>query len=108
MQKNEKSLGEGGDALADGVLGSGAAKGTLGLFLLPAGRPGHRFTRADDEATKASTEALVLLPRGRPWPRFSTGAPRFKRDPLASAMEAGGGKETLDEFERRKMVRQKS
>jgi hypothetical protein len=32
---------------------------------------------------------LFLLPRGRPWPRFSTGVPRFKRDPLASAMESG-------------------
>jgi hypothetical protein len=53
-------------------------------------------------------EALFLLPRGRPRPRLSTGAPRFKRDPLASAMEAGDGKETLDEFERRKMVRRKS
>jgi hypothetical protein len=78
MQKNEKSLGEGGDVLADGVLGSGAAKGTLGLFLLPARRPGHRFTRADDEAAKALIEALFLLPRGRPRPCFSTGAPRFK------------------------------
>jgi hypothetical protein len=77
--------------LADGVLGLGAAKGTLGLFLLPARRPGHRFTRVDDEATKASIEALFLLPRGWPWPRFSTGVPRFKRDPLASAMEAGVG-----------------
>jgi hypothetical protein len=91
MQKNEKSLGGGGDALADGVLGPGA-EGTLGLFLLPAGRPGRHFTRADDEATRASIEALFLLPRGRPWPRFSTGEPRFKRDPLASAMEAGVGK----------------
>jgi hypothetical protein len=108
MQKNEKSLGEGGDALADGVLGSGAAKGTLGLFLLPAERPGRRFTKAGDEAAKASIEALFLLPRGRPRPRFSTWAPRFKRDPLASAMEEGDEKETLDEFERRKMVRRKS
>jgi hypothetical protein len=91
MQKNEKSLGGGGDTLADGVLGPGAAKGTLGLFLLPARRPGRRFTRVDDEATKASIEALFLLPRGRPRPRFSTGAPRFKQDPLASAMEAGVG-----------------
>jgi hypothetical protein len=92
MQKNEKSLGGGGDALADGVLGPGAAKGTLGLFLLPAGRPGRRFTRVDDEATRASIEALFLLLRGRPRPRFSTGAPRFKRDPHALAMEAGVGK----------------
>jgi hypothetical protein len=35
---------------------------------------------------------LFLLPRGRPWPRFSIGAPRFKRDPLALAMEAEVGK----------------
>jgi hypothetical protein len=34
---------------------------------------------------------LFLLPRGRPWPCFSTGVPMFKRDPLASAMEAGVG-----------------
>jgi hypothetical protein len=93
MQKNEKSLGGGGDAIAEGVLGPGVAKRTLGLFLLPTGRPGRHFTGADNEATKALIEALFLLPRGRPRPRFSTGAPRFKRDPLASAMEAGvGGK----------------
>jgi hypothetical protein len=91
MQKNEKSLGGGGDALADGVLRPGEANGTLGLFLLPAGWPGCCFTRADDEADKASTEALFLQPRGRLRPHFSTGAPRFKQDPLASAMEAGVG-----------------
>jgi hypothetical protein len=51
---------------------------------------------------------LFLLSRGRPRPRFSTGAPRFKRDPLELAMEAGDGKETLDEFERSKMVRRKN
>jgi hypothetical protein len=84
MQKNKKSLGGEGDALAEGVLGPGAARSTLGLFLLPAGWPGRRFTIADDEAATAG---------GRPRPRFSTGAPRFKRDPPASAMEVGvGGK----------------
>jgi hypothetical protein len=62
MQKNEKSLGGGGDALAEGVLGPGAAKRTLGLFLLPTGWPGRRFTEADDEAAKALIEALFLLP----------------------------------------------
>jgi hypothetical protein len=36
---------------------------------------------------------LFLLPWGRPWPRFSTGAPMFKRDPLASAMETRDVKE---------------
>jgi hypothetical protein len=91
MQKNEKSLGEAGATLADGVLGPGA-EGILGLFLLPAGWLGRHFTRVDDEAAKASIEALFLLPRGWPQPRFSTGAPKFKRDPLASAMELGVGK----------------
>jgi hypothetical protein len=98
VQKNEKSLGGGEEALVEGALGPGAVDSTLDLFLLPVGRPGRRFTGADDEATTASIEALFLLPRGRPRPRFSNGAPMFKRDSPASAMETGGGKEeTLDE-----------
>jgi hypothetical protein len=92
MQKNEKSLGGRDESLAEGALGPGATEGTLGLFLLPARRPRRRFTKAEDEAAVASIEALFLLPRGRPQPRFSNGAPMFKRDPLASAMEAGVGK----------------
>jgi hypothetical protein len=92
MQKNEKSLGGGEEALAEGALGPSAAEGTFGLFLLPAGRPGHRFTGADDEATAASIVALFLLPQGRPRPCFSTGAPMFRRDPPTSAMETGVGK----------------
>jgi hypothetical protein len=108
MQKNEKSLGGGEEALAEGALGPGAADGTLGLFLLPAGRPGCRFIGADDEATAASIEALFLLPRGRPQPHFSTGAPMFRRDSPTSAMKTGGGKEeTLDELKRKKMMRRK-
>jgi hypothetical protein len=79
MQKNKKSLGGGEELLAEGALGPGAAEGTLGLFLLPAGRPGRRFTKAEDEAATASIEALLLLPRGQPRPRFSTGAPMFNR-----------------------------
>jgi hypothetical protein len=74
--------------LAEGALGPGAADGTLGLFLLPAGRPRRRFTGADDKVITASIAALFLLPRGRPRPRFSTGAPMFRRDPPSSAMEA--------------------
>jgi hypothetical protein len=61
--------------------------GTLGLFLLAAGWPGRRFTRAEDDAIAAAAVVLFLLPRGRPRPRFSTGAPMFKPDSLASAME---------------------
>jgi hypothetical protein len=34
MQKNEKSLGGGEEALAEGALGPGAAECTLDLFLL--------------------------------------------------------------------------
>jgi hypothetical protein len=87
MQKKEYTLGGGGEALPEGALGLGAAHETLRLFLLPAGRPGRRFTGADDEATVAAAVALFLLPRGRPRPCFSTGASMLKRDPLASAME---------------------
>jgi hypothetical protein len=77
MQKNEKSLGGGEEALVEGALGPGAAEGILGLFLLPAERPGRRFTGVDDEATAALIEALFLLPRGRSRPHFSTGALMF-------------------------------
>jgi hypothetical protein len=48
MQKNEKSLGGGEDALAEGALGPRAADGTMGLFLLPDGRgaaPPERKTK---------------------------------------------------------------
>jgi hypothetical protein len=93
MQKKEYTLGGGGEALPEGALGPGAADETLSLFLLPAGRPGRRFTGADDEATAAVVVALFLLPQGRPWSRFSTGAPMLKRDPLALAMERSDVKE---------------
>jgi hypothetical protein len=92
MQKKEYTLGGGGEALGEEALGPSAADGTLGLFLLPAGRPGRRFTEADDEATAAVIVALFLLLRGRPWPRFSTGAPMFRGDSPASAMEPSVGK----------------
>jgi hypothetical protein len=62
MQKKEYTLGGGGEALPEGALGLGAADETFGLFLLPAGRQGHRFARADDEATAAAAVALFLLP----------------------------------------------
>jgi hypothetical protein len=78
--------------LTEGALKPGAADGTLGLFLLPAGWPGRHFTGADDKATTASIAALFLLPRGRPRPRFSTGALMFRHDPPASAMETSVGK----------------
>jgi hypothetical protein len=71
----------------EGALGPGIADDTLSLFFLPAGRPGRRFTGAENDATTAAVVVLFLLPRGWPRPRFSTGAPMFKRDSLASAME---------------------
>jgi hypothetical protein len=39
---------------------------TLGLFLLPTGQLGRRFTGMDDEATAAGSLDLFLLPRGQP------------------------------------------
>jgi hypothetical protein len=52
--------------LPGGVLGPGIAQNTFGLFLLPTGWPGRRFTRTDDEDPAASGAVLFLLPRGRP------------------------------------------
>jgi hypothetical protein len=74
--------------LPGGALGPGIAQGTFGLFLLPTGRPGRRFTRTDDEDPAVSGAVLFLLPRGQPRPRGAVGTPRFKQDPSASAMEA--------------------
>jgi hypothetical protein len=91
MQKKEYTLGGGGETIGEGVLGPSVADGTLGLFLLPAGRPGRRFIGADDEATAAKIAALFLLPRGQSRPRFSTGVPMFRCDPPASAMELSVG-----------------
>jgi hypothetical protein len=86
MQKKEKILGGAAEAAGGGALGPGAAPVTLGLFLLPGGRPGQRLTGAADDDPAAAGVVLFLLPRGRPQPRGTTGEPRFKREPSASAM----------------------
>jgi hypothetical protein len=64
MQKNEYILveEEEEEVLPGGTLGPGAAIGTFGLFLLPAGRPGCRFTGANEEDAAAAGAALFLLP----------------------------------------------
>jgi hypothetical protein len=91
MQKKEKiregAAGAAGAAGA-GAIEPGAAPGTLGLFLLPGGRPGRRLvgTADDDPAAAGVVLPLFLLPRGRPRPRSATGEPRFRREPSASAM----------------------
>jgi hypothetical protein len=91
MQKKEKIRGGAAgavEAAGGGAIGPGAAPVTLGLFLLPGGRPGRRLARAanDDPAAAAVVLLLFLLPRGRPRPRGATGEPRFRREPSASAM----------------------
>jgi hypothetical protein len=109
MQKNEKSLGRGEEALTEGALGPGTAKDTLGLFLLPAGRPGRRFTRADDEATKVSVEALFFpTARAAAAPLLHRGAKVQARSTCISHGGTSWEKKTLDEFELSKMVRRKS
>jgi hypothetical protein len=64
MQKNEYILvkEEEEEVLLGGTLGPGAAIGTFRLFLLPARRPGHRFTGADEEDPAAAGATLFLLP----------------------------------------------
>jgi hypothetical protein len=85
MQKKEKILGR---AAGGGAFGPGAAPVTLGLFLLPGGRPGRRFTGAADDAPAAAGVVLLLflLPRGRLRPRGATREQRFRRKPSASAI----------------------
>jgi hypothetical protein len=85
--------------LPRGVLGPGIAQGTFGLFLLPIGRPGCRFTGIADEDPTASGAALFLLPQGRPRPHGAIGTPRFRQNPSASTIETSWEKETLDEEE---------
>jgi hypothetical protein len=55
MQKNKKSLGGGGDALAEGVLGLGAAKGTLGFVC---SQPDDRGAASPERTTKAPKHQL--------------------------------------------------
>jgi hypothetical protein len=89
MQKKEKILGGAvgaARAVGGGALEPGAALVTLGLFLLPGGRPGRCLTGATDDDPATAGVVLFLLPRGRPRPRGATGEPRFKREPSASAM----------------------
>jgi hypothetical protein len=83
MQKKEKIRGGAAgaaEAAGGGTLEPGAAPVTLGLFLLPGGRPGRRLIGAADEdpAVAGVVLFLFLLPRGRPRPCSATGEPRFR------------------------------
>jgi hypothetical protein len=87
MQRKEKIRGGVAGAAGGGALGPGATVVTLGLFLLPGGRPGRRLTRSSEEIPAAAAAVfLFLLPRGRPRPRGADREPRFRREPSASAM----------------------
>jgi hypothetical protein len=86
MQKKKKILGGAAGAGGGGALGPGAVPVTLGVFLLPGGRPGRRLPKAADDDPAAAGVVLFLLPRGRPRPRGAIREPRFKLEPSASAM----------------------
>jgi hypothetical protein len=67
MQKKEKIRGGvvgAAEAAGGGAIRPGTAPVTLGLFLLPGGRPGRRFTGAadDDHAAAGVVLLLFLLP----------------------------------------------
>jgi hypothetical protein len=104
MQKKEKTCEEAAET--EGAEDGGAAEpwvtpATLGLFLLPSGRPGRRLTGASDEVPAATGALfLFLLPWGRPRPRGATGDPGFRWEPPASAIIETG--EPLDEEEEHK------
>jgi hypothetical protein len=97
MQKKEYTLGKGGEALTEGALGPSAADGTLGLFLLPAGRLGRRFTRADDEATAAAIVAATA-------PFLHRGADVQMRFTCVGHGAKCWKEGTLDEMKERKMM----
>jgi hypothetical protein len=81
MQKKEKILGGvagAAGATGGGTLGPGVAPVTLGLFLLPGGRPGWCLTGAADDDPATAGVVLFLLPRGRPRLHGTIGEPRFK------------------------------
>ena len=92
MQRKEKIRGkeaEAAGAAGGGAAGSGVALVTLGLFLLPGGRPGRRLAGTSEEVPAvAGVVFLFLLPRGRPRPRGIAGESKFRREPAASAMSA--------------------
>jgi hypothetical protein len=101
MQRKEKIWGDAAGAVevgGGGATGPGAAPATLGLFLLPGGRPGRRLAGAanDDPVAARVLVFLFLLPRGRPRPQGTTGEPRFRREPSASAMRTKEEIKTLD------------
>jgi hypothetical protein len=69
MQKKEKILGGALGAagpVGGRAVGPGTTPVTLGLFLLPGGRPRRRLTGAADDDPAAAGVVLFLLPRGRP------------------------------------------
>jgi hypothetical protein len=60
MQKKEKIRGGAAGAAGGGAIGPGAAPVTLGLFLLPGGRPARRLAGASDEVPAAAGVMLLL------------------------------------------------
>jgi hypothetical protein len=54
---------------------------------LSSGRPGRRLVGAEEDAAMEITLGLFLLPRGRPRPCFSTMTPAAKSTTPVSAME---------------------
>jgi hypothetical protein len=92
MQRKEKIRGGAAGAAGiarGGAIGPGAMLVTLGLFLLPGGRPGRRLAGASEEVLAVAVAVfLFLLPRGRPRPRGAAGEPRFRRELEASTMSA--------------------
>jgi hypothetical protein len=69
-------------------------RGRLRFVLTPQWAAGHRFIgMADDEATMDKSLGLFLLPRGRPRPCFSITAPAYRLITSASAIRRSASQE---------------
>jgi hypothetical protein len=103
MQKKEKILGGAVGAArvaGGGALEPGAALITLGLFLLPGGRPGQRLTRAADDDPTTAGVVFFCFHEGGPDLAAPPESQGSNENHLRQPYGQGGRLETLDDERR--------
>jgi hypothetical protein len=101
MQKKENILGEAEGAVGGGALGPGVAPVTLGLFLLPGGRPGRRFTEAPMTILRRPELFYFCFHEGGPDPAVPPESQGSDENLLRQPCGKVGRLEILDEKRRR-------